>query len=789
MSGPALVQYMLVAWLSVSCPATEASGVSSRSLSGVFVEDVAVLAARRALARRERQRESSVEHDLALQPGSEAAEGRPAVKGAKWQGDAFGPDGCVSVSRSSEQGTCVLSTQCGSVDISDVEFAFICFNPGTMLPHALHSFGSGGFDAEENFDTGVKCQKCSSLGRAFEDGSPSLRAALRSLPGGGPIRTPAGDAPEMRYVEEPKEASRFGPGACVSTWKSPGGTCIIRTACEKTEELATSLKVFDVGVTCLDKVGDYTRYLFGKEAFEAAETFDTRIECTSCLGVGTDPAWRNLNGILPKRLVEDVNRLTIQVGQLSERMEAMENGYPTVRANKTVVVNKEVVKIKGTIEATEEPTEEPAEATEEPTEEPAEETTEADTEAPEEEEITEAPEEPVSNTTRTPSLPLAPAPSFAGAPSAAGPRREVPQELRSLAKAPREQQQRRTEAKAPRTAAKITYTADDPSQIADQQRAIRQAGELRAKAKQAATQAKAGLVTAAVIEKETAKEASRAPTTEAGKSARNQAATSAPKEAPKEAGKATAKEAAKEAAKKSESKAAVIEEEATDDAQTDRTERNADVSNAFEDTAAEASKADFAEEEATDETAENDGTAEGTEEEAKGEQSEQGLEQREQTNAAVATAAFEEAGAEAEEATLAAGVEATEETAAMAQAAKASGKVAREGEIQKHRSAAASALLLTAAGTGDNITHAAAGSRPAVLADAATVGKATTPSDEPEAPPTPADRLIAVASRIASAAELGVLAEGQEEVIYHHREHPPTHTVLSLKEMFRQLAR
>lgn len=70
-------------------------------------------------------------------------------------GARFGPSNCVSVTRSSE-GTCVITTDCEHLDTSKTEFAFDCV--GTNI--VRHSFGFGGFDSQEEFDTDLKCDEC-----------------------------------------------------------------------------------------------------------------------------------------------------------------------------------------------------------------------------------------------------------------------------------------------------------------------------------------------------------------------------------------------------------------------------------------------------------------------------------------------------------------------------------------------------------------------------------------------------------------------------------------------------
>mmetsp|Transcript_10651 Transcript_10651/g.26062 ORF Transcript_10651/g.26062 Transcript_10651/m.26062 type:complete len:434 (-) Transcript_10651:260-1561(-) len=81
----------------------------------------------------------------------------------------YGPRHCVSVSRNPESGTCVLSTHCEGVNLDTVEFAFTCKKPGVLQKH---SFGRGGFDPVETFDTSVACDTCGL--------PPEVAASLRS---------------------------------------------------------------------------------------------------------------------------------------------------------------------------------------------------------------------------------------------------------------------------------------------------------------------------------------------------------------------------------------------------------------------------------------------------------------------------------------------------------------------------------------------------------------------------------------------------------------------------------
>merc|ERR1719199_1574197 len=74
-------------------------------------------------------------------------------------GVSFGPHNCVRVSRSAA-GSCVITTDCEGVDISQTEFAFDCHGQSMSGDVVRHSFGVGGFEASEEFDTEVKCGRC-----------------------------------------------------------------------------------------------------------------------------------------------------------------------------------------------------------------------------------------------------------------------------------------------------------------------------------------------------------------------------------------------------------------------------------------------------------------------------------------------------------------------------------------------------------------------------------------------------------------------------------------------------
>lgn len=241
------------------------------------------------------------------------------------QEDSFGPGRCVGLKKS-VAGSCIIRTRCDNHNISDTEFAFVCFNPGASMPHALHSFGRGGFAKEETFDTKVRCKSCVSVDTAWRTGDSVVKNALAALPLSSlPALSGAVKADKVYSAHElaefkPKEAAVYGPSYCISTFLAPAGTCLIRTRCADID-----LSTFNVGVTCLDKAGGYTRYLFGKDTFKTEETFDTLVKCQKCLGVGPESSLFAMHGLIPRKLVEDVSSLKTDVQTLNQKVRVLQD--------------------------------------------------------------------------------------------------------------------------------------------------------------------------------------------------------------------------------------------------------------------------------------------------------------------------------------------------------------------------------------------------------------------------------------------------------------------------------
>lgn len=188
----------------------------------------------------------------------------------------YGPDDCVTLSLS-PAGSCVIRTNCEGKDLSHFEFAFDCANSGNAIQR--HSFGLGGFDAQEEFDTDVHCKRCAAPEQAKKAAAPPHSFALqgKKVVAQGQASTGVEAAAGAAGDEE---VVRYGPSKCVSTYKSPQGHCMMETACSK-----ANVTDYEFGLICVDKAGAPTRHLFGKNSFDPDERFDTLIECDQCLGL------------------------------------------------------------------------------------------------------------------------------------------------------------------------------------------------------------------------------------------------------------------------------------------------------------------------------------------------------------------------------------------------------------------------------------------------------------------------------------------------------------------------
>lgn len=268
---------------------------------------------------------------------------------------AFGPQNCVSLTRSANAGSCVISTDCEGADLSTTEFAFDCIRQGGEI--VRHSFGIGGFDPSEEFDTQVKCNRCETISptdvvmkeavqapvktaqveKAKEEVPQTVaapvvfKAKAKSSNEAASQATSAATAQSSAKAQiwpfssgsaastsEP-EVVKYGPNGCVSTWRSSEGHCIIRTNCAKGGE---AFSKYEFGLVCVDKVGSPVRHLFGRDSFDPEETFDTLIKCDKCLGLEDIPDAVALNGEVVT-LSKDIGNLKAVMKNISINVQML----------------------------------------------------------------------------------------------------------------------------------------------------------------------------------------------------------------------------------------------------------------------------------------------------------------------------------------------------------------------------------------------------------------------------------------------------------------------------------
>jgi len=241
----------------------------------------------------------------------------------------------------------VITTNCEGEDLSSTEFAFDCVGQHTKVDVVRHSFGVGGFETNEEFDTEVKCRHCANVGQgAVEPEAPAKEvkpvfkepvpaSVAPHSPGGAP--TPAkkeekdtivkgtvalrakatgrsgkgsasqGAAGQQNEQEKEKKSEpaaagesfplpsavkgepadgvvTYGPKKCVSVFKAESGNCIMNTDCANAD-----ISNYEFGLVCVDKKGMPVKHLFGRDSFDAKESFDSLIKCDKCLGLEDIP--------------------------------------------------------------------------------------------------------------------------------------------------------------------------------------------------------------------------------------------------------------------------------------------------------------------------------------------------------------------------------------------------------------------------------------------------------------------------------------------------------------------
>jgi len=221
------------------------------------------------------------------------------------------------------------------VDTSKFEFTFDCeTSPGERL---RHSFGVGGFDEQEEFDTSIKCSKCiepqpvSAHQEATKPSPVHVKASVSASPASTTERMDSRGVVEeetpmhvhflsSKTEEKTKEATvKYGPDDCVSTWRDEkSGHCIVKTDCTGKD---TTEYMF--GLICEDDNGK-TRHLFGKDSFDAKETFDTLIPCKKCLALDNVTKATELEAENAE-LAKEVEALATEVGTVKKTYEGIQS--------------------------------------------------------------------------------------------------------------------------------------------------------------------------------------------------------------------------------------------------------------------------------------------------------------------------------------------------------------------------------------------------------------------------------------------------------------------------------
>lgn len=236
-------------------------------------------------------------------------------------GQTYGPNSCVSINRS-QQGTCVIATNCeDGVNLDKLEFAFDC---QTKTQIQKHSFGVGGFDSVEEFDTGIKCAQCM-VPQNHKVHKVTKKSTVHMFA-------------KRSAANEDALVDKYGPGNCVETFRSTTGTCMVKTQCKDQD-----INNYDFGLLCVQNTtsGENVRHLFGKNSFDPEEEFDTLIKCEKCLGLKAEATQTAATvvdaNVKSEDLVKKVNTLVDEVG-------AMQAGLETIKDD-VKVLNEKVPKL------------------------------------------------------------------------------------------------------------------------------------------------------------------------------------------------------------------------------------------------------------------------------------------------------------------------------------------------------------------------------------------------------------------------------------------------------------
>merc|ERR1719217_1688807 len=240
----------------------------------------------------------------------------------------FGPDDCVSLSRSTG-GTCVLATNCEGKDTSAVEFSFICSDATGM--EVKHTFGTGGFLDKETYDTEVECEEYlkdparkadveqtrkaeSSEPAAASTEAEDTESVVSTADSRALLTKFAKSKPEEPAGVPPATASFYGPGGCVAVYKDgKAGSCWMQTRCQ-----GQNISDYDFGMNCADADGQITKHMFGKNSFDPEETFNTLVTCEQCLALDQEPA-------------KSMSDLAITVLSLEKQLDAIKSDVKGIK--------------------------------------------------------------------------------------------------------------------------------------------------------------------------------------------------------------------------------------------------------------------------------------------------------------------------------------------------------------------------------------------------------------------------------------------------------------------------
>jgi len=241
----------------------------------------------------------------------------------------LGPEGCVSLVRS-PMGTCVIRTNCEGVNTEGFEFALDCENgPDDIV---RHSFGFGGFDAVEEFDTSIACKHCNAVDKDPEAVVAEAEQEAEEVDA-KKDPTPASQSEEVdgtvvlvSRAPPKKGVAKYGPGKCVSTWKDQNTSrCIMQTKCQKSE-----VSGYEYGLICEDEKGNQIQHLFGTGSFEMEETFDTLIVCDKCRGMdGNFTAAPPLNATEVQELADNVKKLDTRLKNIAKQVTRLNEKVAT----------------------------------------------------------------------------------------------------------------------------------------------------------------------------------------------------------------------------------------------------------------------------------------------------------------------------------------------------------------------------------------------------------------------------------------------------------------------------